>query len=181
MFQVAIATSTHFICTTMFLPTKITCRLINILHSFDIPHKIKLQLSFPNPSRQVRKFIHIFYHLLLASCLLSIQLLTSCRAIIHWIVYTVSLHHVHSSEGESLLTEIHWFSMEANVILCHISAYSCHYSGPCILRQPLQPDKYGLKLEVVLKWRDIYTESIRMVLLIAGLKMEGIVKWRGLK
>ncbi len=28
---------------------------------------------------------------------------------------------------------------------------------------------------------DVYTENIRMVLLIAGLKMEGIVKWRGLK
>ncbi len=55
------------------------------------------------------------------------------------------------------------------------------YSGPCILRPPLQPDKYGYKLEVVLKWRDVYTENIRMVLLIAGLKMEGIVKWRGLK
>ncbi len=55
------------------------------------------------------------------------------------------------------------------------------YSGPCILRPPLQPDKYGLKLEVVLKWRDIYTENIRMVILTAGLKMEGIVKWRDLK
>ncbi len=41
--------------------------------------------------------------------------------------------------------------------------------------------KYGLKLEVVLKWRDIYIENIRIVLLIAGLKMEGTVKWRGLK
>ena len=50
-----------------------------------------------------------------------------------------------------------------------------------ILRPPLQPDKYGLKLEVVLKWRDVYTENIRMVLLIAGLKIEGIVKWIGLK
>ena len=49
----------------------------------------------------------------------------------------------------------------------------------CILRAPLQPEKYGLKWEVVLKWRDIYIESIRMVALIAGLKMERIVKWRG--
>ncbi len=47
------------------------------------------------------------------------------------------------------------------------------YSGPCILRPPLQPDKYGLKVEVVLKWRDVYTENIRMVLLIAGLKIYG--------
>ncbi len=46
-----------------------------------------------------------------------------------------------------------------------------------LLRPPLQPDKYGLKLEVVLKWRDVYTENVRMVLLIAvttaGLEMEG--------
>ena len=57
----------------------------------------------------------------------------------------------------------------------------CMYSGPCILRPPVQPEIYGLKLEVVLKWRDIYIENIRIVLLIAGLKMEVFVKWRGLK
>ena len=34
------------------------------------------------------------------------------------------------------------------------------YSGPCILRPPLQPGKYGLKLEVVLKWRDINTKNM---------------------
>ena len=55
------------------------------------------------------------------------------------------------------------------------------YSGPCILRPPLQPEKNGLKLEVVLKWRNIYIENIGIVLLIAGLKMEAIAKWRGLK
>ncbi len=26
------------------------------------------------------------------------------------------------------------------------------YSGPCILRPPIQPEKYGLKLKMVLKW-----------------------------
>ncbi len=36
--------------------------------------------------------------------------------------------------------------------------------------------KYGLKLKVVLKWRDIYVENIRKMLLIAGLKIEEIVK-----
>ena len=61
-----------------------------------------------------------------------------------------------------------------------VSAES-EYSGPCILRPPLQPDKFGLKLEVVLKWRDIYIENIRKVSLIASLKMEETVKWRGLK
>ncbi len=45
------------------------------------------------------------------------------------------------------------------------------YRGPYILRQPFQLDKYGLKLQVVLKWRDVYTENIRMVSLMAGLKM----------
>ena len=56
------------------------------------------------------------------------------------------------------------------------------YSSLCILRPPLQPEKYhGLKLGVVLKWREICTENIRVVSLIAGLKIEGIVTWRGLK
>ncbi len=34
------------------------------------------------------------------------------------------------------------------------------YSGPCILKPPNQPEKYGLKVKVVLKSRDIYAESI---------------------
>ncbi len=55
------------------------------------------------------------------------------------------------------------------------------YSGLCILRPPLQPGKYGLKLEVVLKWKDINTENIRVMSLLSGLKIEGIVKRRGLK
>ncbi len=50
------------------------------------------------------------------------------------------------------------------------------YSGPCDLRPPIQPEKYGLKLKVVLKYRDIYTENIQVVSLISGLKMKGIVK-----
>ena len=58
---------------------------------------------------------------------------------------------------------------------------SMFYSSPCILRLPLQPLNFGLKLKVVLNWRDIGIENIRMVSLIAGLKIEGIVKWRGLK
>ena len=41
--------------------------------------------------------------------------------------------------------------------------------------------KYGLKLEVVLKWKDIYIENITVMSLISCLKMEGIVKYRGLK
>ena len=36
--------------------------------------------------------------------------------------------------------------------------------------------KYGLKLKVVLKWKDIYIENIIMVSLIAGLKIEEFLK-----
>ncbi len=40
------------------------------------------------------------------------------------------------------------------------------YSGPCILRPiTIQPEEYGLKLKMVLKWRDIYIENITVVLL----------------
>ncbi len=50
------------------------------------------------------------------------------------------------------------------------------YSGPCDLRPPIQPAKYGLKFKVVLKYRDVYTENIQVVSLISGLKMQEIVK-----
>ncbi len=33
------------------------------------------------------------------------------------------------------------------------------YIGPCILRPLIDPDKCGLKLKVVLKWRHIYVEN----------------------
>ncbi len=50
----------------------------------------------------------------------------------------------------------------------------------CILRPPIQPEIYGFKLNLVLKWRDNYIEIIRVVSLIAALKIE-MVKSRGLK
>ena len=34
---------------------------------------------------------------------------------------------------------------------------------------------------MVLKWRDVYVENIRVVSLMVSLKMEVILKWRGLK
>ncbi len=40
--------------------------------------------------------------------------------------------------------------------------------------------KHGLKLEMILKVRDIYFEST-IVSLIASLKIEGFFKWKGLK
>ena len=46
----------------------------------------------------------------------------------------------------------------------------------CIFRPTIQPEKYGLELGVVLKWRDIYIENIRVVSLIRWL----ILKWREL-
>ena len=61
-----------------------------------------------------------------------------------------------------------------------------YYSGPCILRPSIQPEKYSLKLKVVtaLKWRDNYIEYRRLVPFLASLKIEEIVKHvkqRGLK
>ncbi len=38
-----------------------------------------------------------------------------------------------------------------------------------ILRPPIQPEKYSLNLQVLLKWRDHYIEDIIVVLLMAGL------------
>ncbi len=44
---------------------------------------------------------------------------------------------------------------------------------PCILRPFLQPQNLGLKLEVVLKWKDIHVGNRRIVSVVS--------KWRGLK
>ncbi len=49
---------------------------------------------------------------------------------------------------------------------CLDSTSEVIYSGPCILRP-------AIKLEVVLKWRDISDENRRTVSLLAGFKMEG--------
>ena len=46
------------------------------------------------------------------------------------------------------------------------------YRGPCILRLPMQSEKCGVKLKVVLKRRDIYIEYIRIVSLMVSLKIE---------
>ncbi len=60
-----------------------------------------------------------------------------------------------------------------NAALLHV--YHAHipgiYLGPCILRSPIDPGKYGLKFKVVLEWRDIYIESIRLGM---------VLKWRDL-
>ncbi len=53
----------------------------------------------------------------------------------------------------------------------------CICSGPCILRPHVQLGSYGLQLKVVLKWRDIYTENIRVVSLADGCKIEGTADW----
>ncbi len=52
------------------------------------------------------------------------------------------------------------------------------YSGPWILRPPIQPVKCGLKLKLVLKWKDIYTEIFiyELSLVANPKKTEGIVK-----
>ncbi len=38
------------------------------------------------------------------------------------------------------------------------------------------PEKKDLKLQVVLKWRDIYIENTRLVTLMTSLKLEGSPK-----
>ncbi len=48
-------------------------------------------------------------------------------------------------------------------------------------KRPTQPEKYGLKLQVILKLNDTYTQNIRDMSLMVGLKMQGVVKWRDLK
>ncbi len=52
------------------------------------------------------------------------------------------------------------------------------YRGPCILRPPSQPEKYGLKLKVILKWRGGYIEY-KSCVTDGKLYIEGIVTWRG--
>ena len=54
------------------------------------------------------------------------------------------------------------------------------YSAPLHFKTTRSARKYGLGWKVsTFKWKDIYTENIRHVLLMAGLKIEGIVNWRG--
>ncbi len=50
------------------------------------------------------------------------------------------------------------------------------YSDPCILRPPIQPEKYCLKLKVVLKCSDVYIENVREVSMMACPKTERILK-----
>ncbi len=38
------------------------------------------------------------------------------------------------------------------------------YNGPYILRPPIQTEKCGLKVKVVLKWRDVYAETMSLSL-----------------
>ena len=58
---------------------------------------------------------------------------------------------------------------------------SSRYSGPCFLRPPIQPEKHGLKLKVVLKWRDVYSQYIKSGAtgpLRTTVKVKEILKWR---
>ncbi len=87
--------------------------------------------------------------------------------------FTESLFHV----LHTISLDILHFSFKLNILPRPLNIYN----GPCDLRPPIQPAKYGLKLRVVLKQRDVYTENIQVVSLIHGLKMQGIVKYRGFK
>ncbi len=104
------------------------------------------------------------------------------------------LHWFYSCKNE-LIIIVMVRSHSGYILYIHINSFDTHwyliglvfeYSGPCILRPPIEPEKYFLKLKVhvVLKLRDNYIESIRVGSLVDGLKIEGFVKhvkWRGLK
>ncbi len=59
--------------------------------------------------------------------------------------------------------------MTVPIIIKAIKEYI--YSGPSILRPPIQPERYRHKLKVVLKCRDIYIKNIKFVSLM-------VLKWR---
>ena len=68
-----------------------------------------------------------------------------------------------------------------DLILQVVLKFKCkQYTGPYILRPPIRPEKYGLKLKLILNFQDIYIESVSLMSL-ASLKMEGSLKWQGLK
>ncbi len=74
----------------------------------------------------------------------------------------------------------HCTSHAMGTIVKHHSRYKTHII-PCYLHfktWPILTEKCGLKLKVVLKWRDVYFEYISLT---CGLIKQGILKWRGLK
>ncbi len=69
-----------------------------------------------------------------------------------------------------------WWYKYLVLILLTMNRYSSDYSGLCDLRPPIQTAKYGLKLKVVVKKRNVYTEHMEVVSLKSDAKMQGIVK-----
>ena len=91
--------------------------------------------------------------------------------------YIISLKVKHSGG------KIYWYIVYMYVTFHQsLTVTLIHYSGPCILRPPIRPAKYGLKKGSFKKYRNVYIENIyKSVSLMAGLKMDGMLKWRGLK
>ncbi len=59
------------------------------------------------------------------------------------------------------LSSIFWCTDPYKIYESFLEIHQTHIrSIPCDLRPLIQPAKYGLKLKVVLKWRDISTENI---------------------
>ena len=56
-----------------------------------------------------------------------------------------------------------YICVASKIKLINKKIFSNIYNGPCILRPPIQSEKCGLKLKVVLRLKDIYIESIRKV------------------
>ncbi len=50
--------------------------------------------------------------------------------------------------------------MSVTALKSQLCNFTYTYSGPYILRLPIQPDKYDLKLKVFLKWRDTYISTV---------------------
>ncbi len=87
---------------------------------------------------------------------------TSSYSAISWHLSEISPA---DSKERMFLTESHTISLVKTNCLERsqwngLSREGLLYSGPCDLRLPIQPPRYGLKLKVVLNKRDVHTENI---------------------
>ncbi len=62
----------------------------------------------------------------------------------------------------------HYWMLETDMVTHSIQTI---YTGPCLLRPPIQPEKYGF-VNAFLKWRDVNITNIELVLLMM------VLKWR---
>ncbi len=60
--------------------------------------------------------------------------------------------------GGELKTPANMCILLKTVTLIAMNISTSWYNDPCIIRPPIQPEKYGLKLKMVLNWGDSYIE-----------------------